>query len=207
MIIDIYSDTVCPWCRVGKKRLMNALKQSGRTDVQIRHRAFQLDGTIPAEGVNFRETLARKFGSLERFDQMNQHLIQTGQSLGIPFDFDAIEMYPETKLSHQLIALAPEDRQGDVFDRVMAAYFEKGQDIGKLDVLVSIAEDAGMDGTEVRSALQANEALGSVTRDLEQARRLQITGVPFFVFDNKVAVSGAQPEEQFIKAMQAADER
>jgi predicted DsbA family dithiol-disulfide isomerase len=200
MIIDVFQDTVCPWCRIGKKHLFDALEQWRGEPVTIRYRTFFLDPNVPKEGLPFREFMAAIKGP-HAVDQMLQHVTQVGRAAGLAFHFDRVKYRPNTLASHILIKLAPAEQTGDVVDAVYKAYFEDGQDIGNLEVLMAIAEQHGLDPQEVREQIIAGEKEEEIEEDLAYAGELQISGVPFFVFDGKLALSGAHPVENFLKAL------
>jgi predicted DsbA family dithiol-disulfide isomerase len=119
MVIDIFQDTVCPWCRIGKKNLMDALAKWTGEDVEIRYRSFQLDPTTPLEGRPFKAIMESKFGNNpERLQAMLQQVTGAGAAVGVNFDFSGVELSPNTLKSHQLIVLAPEDKKKDVVDAI-----------------------------------------------------------------------------------------
>ena len=131
---------------------------------------------------------------------------QAGERVGLTFDFEAIEYAPNSTLSHQLIAMIPADKQNTMMDAIYAAYFEHGKNIGDIDVLVEIAAAQGLDADNIRMRLQAGEAQQSVLQDAYQGQQLGVTGVPFFVFNNRLAFSGAQPPETILQVMRQAAE-
>lgn len=201
MKIDIFSDNVCPWCRIGKQNLMEALRQwEGTEPVTIRWRAFQLDPSVPVEGRPFQESFRTKFGGDERMQEIFGHVCKVGEACGTDFDFGRIETEPNTILSHQLLKLVPADRQTDVADALLKAYFQEGRNIGDIGVLTEIATEAGLDGGAFRKRLENGEGLAEVEEDLEFARRAGISGVPYFIFNDKYGLSGAQPVQAFLEA-------
>jgi predicted DsbA family dithiol-disulfide isomerase len=207
MIIDVYQDTVCPWCRIGKANLFSALaKWEGADSVTLRWHAFQLDPTTPAEGRDFNQSMVAKMGGPERLKQIFGQVTQAGAASGLHFDFDKVTRMPNTLLSHQLISLAPEEMKLKLIDAIYQAYFEDGRDIGSLDVLVAIAEESQIDGAKLREQLEANEALEAVKADLASAQDYAIRGVPYFILDGKLAVSGAQAADGFLSALKQAAE-
>jgi len=204
MKIDIFSDNVCPWCRIGKQNLFEALKQWGEKEqVTIHWRAFQLDPTLPEEGKPFQEALKHKFGgNPEQLEQMFGHVCKVGEACGVPFDFGKIDFMPNTLLSHQLIKITPLEDQTRIAEALLQAYFQDGRNIGDLDVLVNIAAENGFDADIIRHRLSNKEGLAEVEEDLEYARRAQITGVPYFIFNDRFAMSGAQPVQSFLQAFE-----
>ncbi|WP_420561713.1 DsbA family oxidoreductase [Tepidicaulis sp.] len=199
MKLDIISDTVCPWCYIGKKRLEKALTDSGRNDVEINWRPFRLDPSIPPEGVDRQEYLERKFGP-EKMKEAGGALKEMGAREGIPFAFDKIERSPNTLDSHRLILWAGSAGvQDEVVSLLFKAYFEEGKDIGDKDVLVAVAEEAGMEGDVVRDLLNSDADLKRIEYDDFQARQMGITGVPCFLFENQFALVGAQDADTLVK--------
>ncbi|TRY28258.1 DsbA family oxidoreductase [Brevibacillus sp. LEMMJ03] len=204
MMIEIFQDTICPWCRIGKKHLFDAIRQWDGEPVTIRYRAYQLNPDTPKAGLPFWETMAAMKGGRDVVQRMVQHAANAGEAAGVPFRFDRVEMWPNTHASHTLIKLAPPERATDLVDAVFRAYFEEGKDIGSLDVLAAIAAEQGMDPEWVRSQLASDAKREEIAEDLAYARELNITGVPFFIIDGKLALSGAHPAENFLKAFRQA---
>jgi predicted DsbA family dithiol-disulfide isomerase len=203
MKIDVYSDMVCPWCRIGKKNMSDAIEawneSTGQT-VEVSYHAFQLDPTLPPEGLPFNSVMEKKMGGAERFRPMLQRVTDAGAAVGVTFNFERIERMPNTVLAHRITALLPQEDEVHWLDAVMKAYFEDGRDIAKLDVLLDIASELGLDADEARKLLEAGEGIDAVNDDMESARAMGISGVPFFVIDNKFALSGAYPSAQFLEA-------
>jgi predicted DsbA family dithiol-disulfide isomerase len=194
--IEVASDVVCPWCYIGKRRLEKALNLLGRElDVKIRWLPFQLNPTMPKEGMPRAEYRKAKFGSLERSRALDARVIAEGRSEGIEFAFDRIERTPNTTAAHRLIALA-DDRQDVVVQALFAAYFEEARDIGDPKVLAEIAAQCGVKGWP--------EKARDVSALEEEVRELGISAVPTFIFERKSGVSGAYPAETLAKAMREA---
>lgn len=204
MHIDIFSDTVCPWCRIGKANLDKALEQVDEP-VTIRWRTFLLDPTMPEEGRDFRDKMSM-FGSAEQLQQMFAQTAEAGKRAGVDFDFDKISMSPSTFLSHRLIHIAPEEQQLALAEAIMSAYFEEGADIGKLDVLLSIAGGLGLDEAELRKKLDHGDGKSELAQDVSASQHFGIRSVPFFIIDQRVGVSGAQPPDVFLQAFTQAKE-
>jgi predicted DsbA family dithiol-disulfide isomerase len=203
MKIDVYSDMVCPWCRIGKKNMSDAietwLEQTGQT-VEVSYHAYQLDPTLPPEGLPFNSVMEKKMGGAERLRPMMQRITDAGAAIGVTFNFDKVERMPNTVLAHRITALLPEEDEVYWIDAVMKAYFEDGRDIAKLDVLLEIAAELGLDAEEAKRLLDDGEGLDTVEQDMESAKAIGITGVPFFIINNKYALSGAYPSAQFLEA-------
>ena len=195
--VDVISDTVCPWCYIGKRRLEKAIAgKSEELQVEVVFHPFQLDPSIPKEGRDADAHYAAKFGDLSRFEQMREHVAAVGREEGIAFDWKAQKRAPNTFDSHRLALYAADyGKQLEVIEALFAAHFEKGLDVGSEDTLVSIATEAGLDAEQTRAFLRSDAGRQEVEALEAQARRLGVSGVPFFIVDGKWAVSGAQPPE------------
>lgn len=205
LTIDIVSDVVCPWCFVGRRRLGAALALRPDQPVALRWRPFQLDGTIPAGGLDRTAYMVGKFGSLERIAPAHKRLTEMGAELGIRFAFDAIARAPNTLDAHRLIRFAfAYDAQDAVAGGLFSAYFEEGRDIGDLSVLADVAAKAGIDRAEAEAFLASGEATEAVRQEIGMAQELGIQGVPFFIFGGSHAVSGAESPEVLASAMDQA---
>ncbi|MGQ7888525.1 DsbA family oxidoreductase [Paenibacillus sp. WC2504] len=203
MIIEIFEDIVCPWCRIGKKNLEDALANFTAEPVEVHYRAFQLDPYTPTEGSPFRELMHQKMRADEdRLNGMLQQVTQAGKASGLHFDFSKVEKMPNTLKAHQLIAISPKELKKPVVDALFKAYFEDGKDVGNLDELLTVAEQLGMNREKTRSLLDAKEGLEQVEDDFEFARQAGVTGVPFFVINRKYALTGAQPSATLLQAIE-----
>ena len=203
LVIDVVSDVVCPWCFVGKRRLEAALKRDG--EAQVRWRPFQLDAAIPPEGLDRQTYMRAKFGNGGRLADAHARLKALGAEADIAFDFEAIHRSPNTFDAHRLIRFADEAGVADfVVERLFRDYFERGRDIGDREVLVEIAREAGLDPALVRERLASPDGAEEVRREIEAAQRLGVSGVPYFIFASKFALSGAQSEEVFAQALAKA---
>jgi predicted DsbA family dithiol-disulfide isomerase len=193
MRIDIYSDTVCPWCYLGKRRFELAMAARPQYEPRVTWRPFELNPDIPPEGLDRAAYLAAKIGDPKRVAEAHADLQRQGEASGIVFRFDLIEHMPNTRRSHLLIAHAGRcGRQADVKERVMRAYFEEGCDIGDIEVLVRLGVEAGLAEHESRSALILRAGQDGVIAAERHAGVLGITGVPTFIFDGQYTISGAQ---------------
>ena len=205
MTIDVISDVVCPWCYIGKKRLDAALAVRPAIKADIRWRPYQLDPSIPPEGIDRQDYLLRKFGDPQQIVAMHQRIVAQGIEDGIAFNFVGIDRSPNTFDAHRLIRWASEVGLGeDVVENLFDAYFVQGRDIGDHAVLRDIAEHAGMRGEGVAKLLASTEAREEVTIELLQAQQMGIQGVPCFIFASKVAVQGAHPVETLVQALDEA---
>jgi predicted DsbA family dithiol-disulfide isomerase len=200
ILIDVHSDAVCPWCYVGKRRLEAALAARPDLAVEVRWKPFELNPDLPAGGADRASYMKAKFGEGPGLAAAHARLVDLGARAGIPFHFESIQRVPNTRAAHALVALAG-DRADAVVEAIFAAYFERGEDIGALDVLMRIAEVAGLDPASIRPRVAAGEGFDAVVLEEDAGRRMGITGVPFFVFAGRWALSGAQEPAQFIAAL------
>ena len=204
LAVTIYSDVICPWCYVGKRRFETALKTPDMPqNLAISWRPFELNPDMPVEGMERSAYRARKFGA-EKSRELDRQMSDTGRELGIEFAFDKMVRTPNTRLAHRLIWQAGQQSpatQNDLVNRLFTAYFEGGQDIGNYDVLVSLAKAAGLDAEATLSALGSDVSLEAVLDLEDQGINMGIRGVPFFLLINKYAISGAQPPELWVDAL------
>jgi predicted DsbA family dithiol-disulfide isomerase len=202
MRIDIYSDTVCPWCFLGKRRFELALGLRPQYEPRVTWRPFELNPDLPWEGVERAAYLSAKLGDEARIAAVDETLKGLGAGVGVRFRFDLIERMPNTRRSHLLIAHAGRHGlQSKVKDRVMRAYFEEGIDIGELDELVRLGSECGLSEREARSALVLREGQDGVVAAERHATVLGISGVPTLVFDGQYTISGAQEPEVLAKVL------
>jgi predicted DsbA family dithiol-disulfide isomerase len=200
MRIDIYSDTVCPWCYLGKRRFELAVAARPQFEPRVTWRPFELNPNLPIDGVDRTSYLLSKFGTAERVAAAHAELKRQGEASGIEFRFDLIERMPNTRLSHLLIAHAARSRrQGAIHglaaavkDRVMRAFLVEGSDIGDIETLVRLGVEAGLVERECRAALILRAGLDGVIAAERHASVLGITGVPTFIFDGLYTISGVQ---------------
>ncbi len=193
MRIDIYSDTVCPWCYLGKRRFELALAARPNLEPRVTWRPFELNPDLPSDGVDRAAYLAARMGDAGKVAEAHAELERQGKAGGIEFRFDLIERMPNTRRSHLLIAYAARSGlQSAVKERIMRGYFEEGCDIGDIDVLVRLGVEAGLGERESRSALILRAGQDGVVAAERHAQVLGITGVPTFVFDGQYTISGAQ---------------
>jgi predicted DsbA family dithiol-disulfide isomerase len=205
MQIDIVSDTVCPWCFIGKRRIERAMALRPDVKFDVTWRPYRLDPSIPREGVDRRAYLKAKFGDSPRTSAMGDAIRSEGESEGIAFAFDKIARSPNTLDSHRLIRWsASAGVQDDVVERLFQAYFLKGQDIGSSAVLSEVAARAGMDAELVAKLLAGDADLESVEREAGLANEMGITGVPTFIFDSKFMISGAREAELLVRIIDKA---
>jgi predicted DsbA family dithiol-disulfide isomerase len=207
MLLEIFSDTVCPWCYIGKRRLERAMRLRPQPGLTRRWRAFQLNPGLPASGMDRRQYMIAKFGSLDRAQRLYEAVSRVGAQEGIKFDFDRIVRTPNTVLSHRLLyAAAEEGKQADLLELVFKAYFAEGLDIGDPDVLTELGYEAGLSSAAIGDALIEGGRLDSAMTEDLQSRRIGINGVPFFVFNGRFGLSGAQEPEALLNMLDLARE-
>lgn len=205
LTIDVVSDVMCPWCYIGKRRLEQAMTLSPNIDVEISWRPFQLDATIPTEGMSRQEYLSNKFGGEESAKQIYSQIEEAGEVENLPFAFDLIEKSPNTLNAHRLIRWSQSTgHQNDLVEKLFQLFFIDGMDIGDKLVLATAAEDVGMDREVVDRLFEGDADLKEVKEDIAQAQRIGVTGVPCFIIDQKYAIMGAQQPETLVQAFQQA---
>jgi predicted DsbA family dithiol-disulfide isomerase len=201
--IDVVSDVVCPWCYIGKRRLEKAIdKLKNDFDFEVEYHPFELNPTMPSEGRNQKEYLSTKFGGEERYHQITNHTAKTAAQEGLNFDFQKQKISPNTLNSHRLIAFAKQKgKQAEMKEALMSAYFEKGIDLSRTQNLVAIAVEHGLDANETENFLNSDQLTTEVKLEEQQNYQRGISGVPFYIVNNKYGVSGAQPTEVFVNAL------
>ena len=210
LTIDIVSDVVCPWCYIGKRKLETALALPGAAGlpaVEVRWHPFQLNPDLPAEGVSRKQYLEEKFGGPQRAAEIYERVRAAGRTAGLELNIDGIERQPNTRAAHALIAFAQQaggTMGSEVKERLLKAYFIENRFIGDVEVLVDVAREAGLDADAARAYLSDPAQLEAVAQADGQARSMGISGVPFFIFNQKLAVSGAQDPATLLDAMQQA---
>ena len=205
MEIDIYSDPICPWCYIGKRRLEQALERRQAHGATIRWRAFQLNPDMPVEGIERDRYLTLKFGGSARADQLYENIRLVGETVGIDFAFDKIARTPNTLQAHRLIRYADGTPYADiVIERLFHRYFVDGGMIDRTEDLIEVAVEVGLDEAAATAYLQSDENLNEVRQEDSAARRLGIQGVPCFIVNNQYALSGAQEPEAFFPIFEMA---
>jgi predicted DsbA family dithiol-disulfide isomerase len=201
--IDVFSDVVCPWCYLGKRRLERALAGLSRPAV-VRWRPFRLDPTIPPGGIARDDYLQRKFGSVAAVEPAHRRLTALGRDEGIDYRFDLIRRSPNTIDAHRLVHWTSGDRQDAMVERLFRAYFTEGRDVGDRTVLAGLAAEAGLEG-DIAARLASDEDRLLIEGEIEGAYRLGIDGVPCFVLQRRWAVTGAQTPDVLVAAIAQAD--
>jgi predicted DsbA family dithiol-disulfide isomerase len=203
--IDLISDVVCPWCLIGTRHLDLALQELPQVTATVRFRPFLLDPTTPPEGVDLRERLRQKFGGDP--DAMFGRVEGAARAAGIPLDFSKVRRSVNTLRAHTLLRLAlgaGPQQQGEVARGLFGAYFLEGRDIGDVNVLTAVAADHGLDPSEARHVLTDEAELSQTKKEASLASTQGISGVPFFILDGRLALSGAQPPATLKAAIERA---
>ncbi|MBE1555133.1 DsbA family oxidoreductase [Sporosarcina limicola] len=211
MKIEVWSDYVCPFCYIGKRRLEEALEETGLGDkAEIVFKAFQIDPNTPTTSdESIQEGLAKKYGmSVDETKKMTENVAAQAKTVGLDYDFD--NMKPaNTFNAHRLAKLAEEQGiSGEMSERLLRAYFIDAEAIGENDVLLRIAEEMGLDQNRTKAMLESDEFTTDVKNDITEAGKIGVQGVPFFVINRKYGISGAQSAEEFASALRkvAAEE-
>ena len=204
LAVDVISDVICPWCFIGKRRLEKAILALD-AQVKVRWHPFQLNPMMPKEGISRREYRTKKFGSWERSQELDAKVIAVGKEESIDFAFDRIERTPNTLDAHRLIWLAEsESVQDAVVEALFRAYFTEGRDISNRQTLIEVAAQAGLDRQRADAVLNSEEGMDAIKVAGEQAQQFRVDGVPFFVVNGEIKLSGAQPPDVFLAAFNKA---
>jgi predicted DsbA family dithiol-disulfide isomerase len=212
MRVEIWSDVVCPWCFIGKRRFDNAievLRQKGITEpIEVVFKAYQLDPSAPVgQPTPVVEGYAKKFGGRERAEQILHHVTNVAAADNIEFNMD-IALRANTILAHRALHWALEHHgaitQGVFKERLMKAYFTDGLNVGDADVVAQCATDVNLDGEAIRAWLDTDEGFNAVQEDLQGAAMREITAVPSFVIDDRFLIPGAQDVDVFVNVLERA---
>lgn len=211
LTVDVVSDVVCPWCFIGKRRLEATLatlqEKEPALPVHVRWHPFQLNADLPPEGVDRRSYLEAKFGGPARAAQIYERVREAGRTAGIDFDFEAIARQPNTLDAHRLIAWAQSRHEGDpqaLVEALFRAYFLDGRFVGDRGELATIAAAAGYDPADAEAFVASDALRDEVAAAEARAREMGVSGVPFFIFDGKTALSGAQEPATMLDAIARA---
>ncbi|UOE44927.1 DsbA family oxidoreductase [Agromyces larvae] len=210
--IDIWSDIACPWCYIGKRHLEAGIAALGddAPDVEIEYHSFELSPDTPLdfEGSTVEYLSERKGMPVERVEQMLEHVTGVAAKAGLEYHFEKVA-HTKTLKAHELLHFAKaHGKQLELKERLLKAYFTEGGRVNRIDELVAYAEELGLDAAEAREALDSGRYAPDVQADIAQAGAYGIQGVPFFVFEGKYGVSGAQPAEVFANVLtQVAEEQ
>lgn len=198
--IEVISDVICPWCFIGKRRLEKAIAAHGGP-VKVRWLPFQLNPTMPKEGISRREYRTNKFGSWERSQELDARVIAVGKDEGIDFAFDRIERTPNTLNAHRMIWLADtKGIQDAVVEALFVAYFIEGRDISNRQTLIDVVGEAGLDRQRAAAVLNGDEGMDVIKEVEELSGRHRVDGVPFFIVNGQITLAGAQQSDAFLEA-------
>ena len=202
--VEVYSDVICPWCYVGKRRLEGAITRLGNAhQVRVKWLPFQLNPEMPKEGMNRIDYRTRKFGSVERSRELESRFLASSADVQIPFDFDRVERTPNTLDAHRLIWLADQRGcQDRVMENLFRAYFVEGKDLCNRATLTEIVCQSGLDHGDVDQLLDSDQGQDEIREAAAFARRNRIEGVPLFILNQEIVLSGAQPVDTFLAAFQ-----
>lgn len=205
LAIDVFSDVVCPWCFIGKRRLEQAVALRPDIPVDVHYRPYFLNPWVPREGMSRVDYLTAKFGSPERYEKIALRVAQAAANEGLTYNIGALARQPNTLDCHRLILWGERlGKAARVKQRLMEIYFSEGGDLSDRDVLVQAASDCGLDPVEVRAMLASDADVAAVEQAAKSAQEAGIEGVPFYVFGNVLAVSGAQAPEYLAGAIERA---
>ena len=207
MKIEVWSDYVCPFCYIGKRQLEMAIKNSGYDgQIDVEFKSFLLDPTTPIDTEeSIYTSLARKYNMSEQeAENMTTNVASRAKEVGLDYNFDDMKT-ANTTAAHRLAKLAAEQGKAEIYnERLMKAYFLEGEAIGRHDVLKRLAKEAELDMETVQRVLESNEYEEAIEQDIYEAQQIGVRGVPFFVFNNKYGVSGAQPQGLFEQTIEQA---
>lgn len=199
--IDIVSDVACPWCYVGKRRLETALKEWKGAPIELIWHPFQLDPTIPESGLDRNTYLVNKFGDLERTKEMTDHLTKVGIDEGIRFNFGDQWLAVNTLSLHQLLHVAgKEGFKAELKERFLKAYFDENLHLNQTDILIKIMSEYGWEAKKTIQVINDDTIAYAVKREIAHYQKMGVSGVPFFIINNKYGISGAQPPSVFLEA-------
>lgn len=207
MKIEIWSDIMCPFCYIGKRQLEKALSEFPNDEFEIEWKSFQLDPSItPQGGKDVYTFLAERKGiSLEQSKEMHKGVVERAKNVGLEYHFEKA-IVSNSLTAHRIIHLAKTRKLGDEMEEIFfKAYFTEGKDLNDTHSLIKLGVQAGLDENEVRKVIEnENMFLSDVQNDIDEAQQIGVQGVPFFVFNRKYAISGAQPVEAFLQTINEA---
>jgi len=202
MEIKMFSDTICGWCYIGKERLKQALREVGGNSIQVTNLPFQLNPDMPMEGMDRIQYIKKKFGSIENAKPMYDNMILQGQQENLEIKLDKIKKTPNTVKSHLLIDYAKLNKvENEVMDSIFESYFFKAKDIGDENVLLEIGKKHDLDIKGLEKFITQKENLQKIDKLDTIAKQMGISGVPFYIFNDKISISGAETVENLTKAI------
>lgn len=207
MKIEIWSDVMCPFCYIGKRNLETALAQfADKEHIEVVWKSYQLDPTIPevANETHEEYLVKRKGMSAEQVKGMLENVTQSAKQVGLDYHLDK-SIVVNSQKAHRLIQFAKTKKLGDeAEERLFKAFFTEGKNIADTETLTRLGKDIGLDEAELQAAFTDDKYAYLVNQDIQEARQIGVSGVPFFVVDRKYAVSGAQPAEAFLEMLEKA---
>ena len=198
----MFSDTICGWCYIGKERLKQALSEVGGNGIKVTNLPFQLNPDMPMEGMDRIQYIKKKFGSIENAKPMYDNMILQGQQENLEIKLDKIKKTPNTVKSHLLIDYAKLNKvENEVMDSIFESYFFKAKDIGDENVLLEIGKKHDLDIKGLEKFITQKENLQKIDKLDTIAKQMGISGVPFYIFNDKISISGAETVENLTKAI------
>ena len=210
MRVDIWSDVVCPWCYLGTRRFEEAVARLEGREVEVVHRAFELDPTVPQEGMDLAEYLGRKFGGAQRVAMTHDRLDRAAGDVDVDFRWDGkrrINTFDAHRLAAWALDTAGPQVQNDLHQRLFRAYFTDNRDLADHAVLAALAADAGLDPDRAAEVLASDAYADEVRADERQASELDIHAVPTFVIEGRWVIPGAQEIDTFVELLERAEQR
>ncbi len=201
--VDVWHDTICPWCRIGLHNLDTVVAETKDVHVEVIHHAFLLDPETPPEGRDLRAHLGARFGGVDRLEAMFERVSAAGAPYGVRFDWGKVRVSPDTTSSHVLLAWAPVEKRAALLEALHRAHFEQGQDLGNVEVLIGLAGASGLDEDAARKALTDPARRSAARAEAMAAANQGITGVPHFVIGGQT-LTGAQSPQALATALRAA---
>lgn len=201
--IDIASDVVCPWCYIGMRRLERAIEQLADTfDFNITYQPFELNPTLPEEGVNQKQYLTTKFGGEDQYHKITQHVKQIAKEEGLNFNFEAQTLSPNTRVLHVIIQFAKQHGlQQTVKEAFMKAYFEDGINLCDRESILALSVSVGLKREDIEPLLKDMTLRQAIEAREHELQAMGVSGVPFFIINKQYGISGAQSSETFVKAL------
>lgn len=202
MEIKMFSDTICGWCYIGKERLKQALREVGGNGIKVTNLPFQLNPDMPLEGMDRIQYIKKKFGSIENAKPMYDNMILQGQQENLEIKLDKIKKTPNTVKSHLLIDYAKLNKvENEVMDSIFESYFFKAKDIGDENVLLEIGKKHDLNIKGLEKFITQKENLQKIDKLDTIAKQMGISGVPFYIFNDKISISGAETVENLTQAI------
>ena len=206
MQIKMFSDTICGWCYIGKERLNQALEQLNLSPSVVTNLPFQLNPSMPKDGMERINYIKSKFGSIENAKPMYDNMIMQGEQENLQIKLDKIKRTPNTVKSHLLVDLARKYKvENNVITDLFESYFTKAKDIGDEDVLMFVAKKNKLSTDEVKEYLNKEENIKKINKMDDVAKEMGITGVPFYIFNDQLSISGAQSVDYLIEAIKKSN--